>query len=565
MSVVSRLLVCLLLCPLGAGLVVLFGATPASAHARIVETWPTAGEVVPETPADVRLRFDEAVTLVSDSVLVLDFDGKPVATGRIAHVEGRANTAVVTLPTHLANGTYVVSWRVGSADSHIVAGAFRFSIGEPSAVVIDSGNRSPGKSVPIAQGIGRGIAFSGFALFVGGMTFALVVWPGASRHRVVNRLIVAGGVALVVGTVATLLLQGPAIRGKPLTAITDMSLIATTMSSRLGPALLVRLGIVAVLAAVCFAAVRRTPADRSPAQLATTALGAIALAGTWTWADHSRTGIQQTLAVPAATLHLLAMATWLGGLAVLVACVATAPRLDDEARRDLWSGIERFSALALAAWVVLVATGVYLSLRQIPAPAALLRTNFGLLLVAKVLLVVFIIALASRARSAVRRRQVAERSDLPRALRTGTGIELVAGAFVLAVTAVLVNTTPARTSYTPIVNTKVALPSEVAQHFKVAGGTARLRAVPARPGDNVFDIYLAADTGRLLRVQEVTARLDAVDKHVKALPVKISEAEPGHYVATDVAIPFRGRWVLRIDLRITDFDEAPLSIGFRVR
>ena len=36
---------------------------------------------------------------------------------------------------------------------------------------------------------------------------------------------------------------------------------------------------------------------------------------TWTLTDHSRTGVQAWLGVPAATVHLLAMALWLGGLA----------------------------------------------------------------------------------------------------------------------------------------------------------------------------------------------------------------------------------------------------------
>jgi copper transport protein len=264
------------------------------------------------------------------------------------------------------------------------------------------------------------------------------------------------------------------------------------------------------------------------------------------------------LAWPAATLHLLAMALWLGGLALLVACTARAP-----AEEESWVGVEKFSRMATACWVALAVTGVYLSWRQVGTAPALVSTNFGRLLLAKLLLICMIIALASRARSVVRARQ--KRNGSSAALRHSTAFELTAGLMVIGVTAVLVNTTPARTSYTPIVNTTVELPADVARHFGADSGKVRLRAAPARPGDNVLDIYLVADTGRLLRVQEVTARLDAVDKHVKGLPVKVSEAEPGHYVATEVGVPFRGRWVLHLDLRLTDFDERSMTIGFRVR
>lgn len=37
------------------------------------------------------------------------------------------------LPDKLAQGTYMVSWRVVSADGHPISGAFTFSIGKPSA------------------------------------------------------------------------------------------------------------------------------------------------------------------------------------------------------------------------------------------------------------------------------------------------------------------------------------------------------------------------------------------------------------------------------------------------
>jgi copper transport protein len=546
-----------MLCVLMVSAAVLVGASPASAHARLVETWPVAGEVVPTAPPDVRMKFDEAITLAPESLLLLDFEGKPIATDKATHEDGRANTARITLPPDLADGTYVVSWRIGSADSHIVAGAFRFSIGAPSAVVIDPSEREPDRTVPVLQGVARGIAFAGLAVFLGGLAFCLVIWPGARGTRRARILLGAGWIGLVIGTIATLLLQGAAMTGRPVSALSDLSLSGVTMKSRLGPALLVRLGIAVLLAGLAIVALRRS--ERRTWLLVAVSAGAVGLVGTWTWADHSRTGIQQALAVPAATLHLLAMALWLGGLALLVATAVRAPADED----GTWAGIERFSRLATGCWVALAVTGIYLSWRQIGTAPALVSTNFGRLLLAKLLVICVVIALASRARSVVRARQKKEGSRA--ALRRSTVFELAAGVVVIAVTAVLVNTTPARTSYTPIVNTTVELPADVARHFGADSGKVRLRAAPARPGDNVLDLYLVADTGRLLRVQEVTARLDAVDKHVKGLPLKVSEAEPGHYVATEVTVPFRGRWTLHLDLRLTDFDEQSMTIGFRVR
>ena len=53
-------------------------------------------------------------------------------TPKAAHIGGDRTTAAVKLPAGLKDGTYVVAWRVTSADSHPVSGAFSFSIGQPS-------------------------------------------------------------------------------------------------------------------------------------------------------------------------------------------------------------------------------------------------------------------------------------------------------------------------------------------------------------------------------------------------------------------------------------------------
>ena len=117
---------------------------------------------------------------------------------------------------------------------------------------------------------------------------------------------------------------------------------------------------------------------------------------TWTLTDHSRTGVQTWLGVPAATVHLLAMALWLGGLALLlVACSAR------RARRWCRS-LPRFSRLALGCFVVLGVTGVYLAWRQSGELAALPATEFGRLLLIKSAIVLVIVGLAALSRRAVR-------------------------------------------------------------------------------------------------------------------------------------------------------------------
>src|ERR1700745_42289 len=125
--------------------------------------------------------------------------------------------ARLTLPPGLARGTYVVAWRVVSADSHPVSGAFSFSIGAPSAVVF-SPHESVGAAVRTLDGVGRAVAFLGLALLLGAAIF------GRSPR--------VGLVVLIAGGVAVLLRQGPYAGGGGL---------SFTLGTRLGQALVARI------------------------------------------------------------------------------------------------------------------------------------------------------------------------------------------------------------------------------------------------------------------------------------------------------------------------------------
>ena len=101
----------------------------AGAHATIVRVTPADRSVVAKQPAEVTIRWSEPVDLGPDSVKLLDAGGRTLDTPKAARIRGDRTTAVVKLPAGLKEGTYVVAWRVTSADSHPVSGAFSFSIG----------------------------------------------------------------------------------------------------------------------------------------------------------------------------------------------------------------------------------------------------------------------------------------------------------------------------------------------------------------------------------------------------------------------------------------------------
>ena len=110
---------------LAALLGLLVGVVPASAHSRLLSISPADGASVPASPAEVVLTFNEEVNPEFVTVRVTDGEGTVVA-GEGAAAEGAVVTLPVTEP--VPAGSYKVTYRVVSADSHPISGATAFTV-----------------------------------------------------------------------------------------------------------------------------------------------------------------------------------------------------------------------------------------------------------------------------------------------------------------------------------------------------------------------------------------------------------------------------------------------------
>jgi copper transport protein len=128
------------------------------------------------------------------------------------------------------------------------------------------------------------------------------------------------------------------------------------------------------------------------------ALIGIGLSLTPALAGHASTGEHVPIAIPADTVHVAAMACWLGGLAML--CAVVMPRRDPAEMRVV---LVRFSAIALSAVALLVATGAFQAWRQVGSIDALKNTDYGRILIVKVLVFAALIIAAAFSREVVNR------------------------------------------------------------------------------------------------------------------------------------------------------------------
>ncbi|WP_329590785.1 copper resistance protein CopC [Streptomyces sp. NBC_01362] len=374
------------------------GAGPASAHAALTGSDPQDGAVVATAPKEVTLTFSEQVALGDDSIRILDPDGKRADTGAAPRDLQSGSTVKygVSLHAGLPDGTYTVAWQAVSADSHPVSGAFTFSVGAPSKTTVAlPKDQAGGGLVGTLYGIARYAAYAGFILLAGGSAFVLACWQRGAGARPLQRLVVRGWMTLTVATLAMLLLRNPYTGSGKLADAFDLDGLKAVLDTKPGAALVSRLlllGASALFIAVLFGAYAKREDEREKKDLTFgLAIGgtviAAGIAGTWALAEHASTGIQPGIAMPVDVLHLLAVAAWLGGLTALLVALYRTPDMDATA-------VRRFSGIAFGSVIVLAATGIYQSWRQVGTWSALTGTGYGQLLLVKVGLVAVLIGIA---------------------------------------------------------------------------------------------------------------------------------------------------------------------------
>ncbi|MFF8833927.1 copper resistance CopC/CopD family protein [Streptomyces sp. NPDC015130] len=375
----------------------LAGAAPASAHAALTASDPRDGAVVATAPKEVNLTFSEQVAMSADSIRVLDPAGRRADTGEMRDLcSGSVVRYGVGLRAGLPDGTYTVAWQTVSADSHPIAGAFTFSIGAPSTTSVALPEPNAGGGVVGAlYGIARYLSYASFAVLVGGGAFVLVCWPRGAGVRPVQRTVVRAWLTLTVATLAMLLLRNPYTGSGELSDAFDLAGLKSVLETKTGAALtsrLLLLGAAALFVAVLFGsyAHRTDPKERKDLAFGLGLGGTVVaagIAGTWALAEHASTGIQPGIAMPVDILHLLAVAAWLGGLTVLLVALYRAPSVER-------SAVERFSKVAFGSVLVLAATGVYQSWRQVGSWSALTDTRYGQLLLVKLGLLAVLLGIA---------------------------------------------------------------------------------------------------------------------------------------------------------------------------
>jgi copper transport protein len=573
----------------------------ASAHARLEGTSPPQGAVVKEEPDAVVFEFDEPVEGNFGAVRVYDATGERVDEGDAFHPNGEGPKLGVHLKPGLPDGSYTATYRVVSADGHIVSSGYVFSIGKAGEAPTETvgeliGGSGNGKVTEVAYGLARGLEYAAIALAVGGIAFLLLCWLPAlgaagvaeeSRRAAADafarRLRIVLWVAAAIGLLATaaqIVLEGAEAAGVSGFSAITRTVLEETLETRFGTVwgfAFLAWVVVAALAPLVTGG-SGDPRTNLPAvregggplirPLATPAVAVplVYLILCPALGGHGSSQSPVALNFPVNAIHVAAMAVWLGGLGALLLVLPAATRSAASAadRSRLLAGpLARFSTLALAMVALIMATGLIQAYVYVRHLGDLFSTGYGRAVLAKFLLLLCVIGIAAynRRSSVPRLEAIAERGESPG--RDGVLLRRALRGEV-ALLAVVIGVTAALASYAPPV---AAQAGPFSTTVEVGPTTLEMDVDPARVGANQIHVYFFdAKTGAPYRQgKELTVTATLPEKEIGPLPLEVQNAGPGHFIVPDALLNAPGDWEIDIVLRVSEFDQFEEEVEVPVR
>lgn len=488
----------------------------AAGHANYVKSNPASDARLTRAPTEVRVTLSEPPDARGSDLAVLDVDGKRLDNGDVTLVSDEANTLRVSLGA-LGDGGYLVTWTaLSTVDGHETKGVFAFAVNAPLPAIKDIGPAAPPPSA--LEILGRALSYAGMALLTGAAFFTMFIrvpTDGAETRRE-RRLVIVGGIALLVGSALLIVGQGANIPGR----------------------LLALLGLRALAGAAALASLA-VPLRVLPADARREAIAFFGLAAglTATLVSHAA-AIGDLGDVAVDYLHVMAISIWLGGVVAFSYVAMPSAKRGDP--RELGRTIWRFSLTALVAVTVIVTTGVLASFDRLVLFEDLIETPYGIALLAKIVLLLGLLGLGALnllVWGPRLRRGLAAGAQFWRGVIGESALfagVLVAAAFLTAFVP------PAQASGAAFDETK-----------HVNGIRVQLLTASTLPGRNRYVVRVQQGLTPITGAEKVALRFTMVEHDMGELELVATERAPGEYVAEGSPTAMFGTWKAEAIVRLT--------------
>jgi copper transport protein len=368
---------------------------------------------------------------------------------------------------------------------------------------------------------------------VGGVFFE--AWIAAVRMR--SRTIVSALALGLFSAALSLGCQGLDLLGLPLGGIMSAAPWQAAIRTTLGPSLLVA---AAAMTLSIFA--QRSQSGRFARAGSVLAMAGIGAA--FASSGHASTASPQWLTRPAVFLHAVGVAYWIGALVPLLAMVR-------RQGADLVPVLHRFSRGAVPVVGGLVLTGLALAIVQLESFRALIDTKYGWILSIKVALVFLLLGLAALNRFRLTPALTSDGKNT-RPLARSVLLECAIVIGILAVVAGWRFTPPPR-------SLAAAIGPPLALHIHSDKAMFQVLVSSGKPGVDSFVLQIMTGDASPLQAKEVTLILSLPEKGIEPMERKATQASDGNWTVRDMPIPFAGRWHVRVEVLVTDFEKLTLE------
>jgi copper transport protein len=507
-------------------------APEASAHASLVRSEPADRSVVATAPVHIHLIYNEPV-----SPLVLKLVAADGSATMLDKFVVNDATLTVTLPEQLADGTHVLSWRVISEDGHPVSGSVLFSVGAPSAGAVPAAEATADPVVRTAIWAAKVALSLGLFFGVGGAVFhgTIAAVPGSVRRF---SLILIG-----IGLIAAVLsagLQGLDALALPLSRIGRPDVWSVGFATSFG-----RTVVAAILSfGLAIIALR---ASQSALRLAASMIALVGVGVALGLSGHASAASPQIITRSAVFIHGVGITFWAGSLVPLAVLLRSGGP-------DTGLVLKRYGMLILPVFIALVIAGTALSLIQLDHVSALWTTAYGEVFSVKVMLIVGLLALAAINRFRLTPAYVRGAAGAGRHFARSIAVEVVLVLAIFSVAALWRFTPPPRAL---AAMEALAIPASVHLHGQKA--MAVVVFTPGRAGPVTAAIDLMDGEANALAVKEVTLALSNPAAGIEPLRRTATKSADGTWRIEDLTIPVAGRWTVRVDALISNFDKAVLE------
>ncbi|HEY5155173.1 MAG TPA: copper resistance protein CopC, partial [Acidimicrobiales bacterium] len=301
----------LLAAGMGLGLMVTW-AGPASAHAVVEASTPSDGQRLVTAPDQVSILFSEPVTANLGGLRVVDASGKRVDDGQ---TDGSGSSTLrVGLQSGLSDNTYVISYRVVSADSHPVKGSIVFTVGTGATADVRGlvGTGAGGdRTFEVLGWASRFLAYAGGLSAAGLAFFLFFLHDGGPEAGELARLTRIAAFVGMVGALGTAAAQAALATGRGWSGVFDLGVLQTVLTKNLDWATAVLIGGLAVV-------LLSLELTGSTAQRALAFYGGLGAVLSFVLSGHPTEASNRWVAILSDAVHVSTAAIWLGGLIGLV-------------------------------------------------------------------------------------------------------------------------------------------------------------------------------------------------------------------------------------------------------